>query len=57
MKTKLILDSNTTTNNNNNNNNNIEAKREMPLNVLNNYFSIGTDAKISLDFHIARGIN
>lgn len=27
-------------------------KDKLPLNVLNNYFSIGTDAKIALDFHL-----
>ncbi len=32
-----------------------EAKNKLPLNVLNNYFSIGADAKIALDFHAARG--
>lgn len=33
------------------------AKRKLPLNVLNNYFSIGADAKIALDFHAAREKN
>ena len=32
-----------------------ENKDKLPLNVLNNYFSIGADAKIALDFHAARG--
>jgi diacylglycerol kinase (ATP) len=32
-----------------------EVKKELPLKVLNNYFSIGADAKIALDFHSARG--
>jgi hypothetical protein len=32
-----------------------EVKDKLPLQVLNNYFSIGADAKIALDFHSARG--
>lgn len=32
------------------------GKDALPLKVLNNYFSIGADAKIALDFHSARGI-
>ena len=44
-------------NNNNNNNEVKEAKTKLPLNVLNNYFSIGADAKIALDFHSAREKN
>ena len=32
-----------------------EVKDKLPLNVMNNYFSIGADAKIALDFHSARG--
>ena len=31
-----------------------DAKSKLPLNVMNNYFSIGTDAKIALEFHLAR---
>lgn len=34
-----------------------KQKDKLPLNELNNYFSIGTDAKIALDFHLAREKN
>lgn len=34
-----------------------EVKSKLPLKVLNNYFSIGADAKIALDFHSAREKN
>lgn len=33
-----------------------ESDKKLPLNIFNNYFSIGVDAKIALDFHLARGI-
>lgn len=32
-----------------------EPTRELPLNVMNNYFSIGVDANTSLKFHSERG--
>ena len=32
----------------------IKSEEKLPLDVLNNYFSIGADAKIALDFHHAR---
>ena len=31
-----------------------EIQEKLPLDVVNNYFSIGADAKIALDFHHAR---
>ena len=30
-------------------------KAELPVNLFNDFFSIGADAKIALDFHLARG--
>jgi hypothetical protein len=34
-----------------------EAKNKLPVSIMNNYFSIGADAKIALDFHAAREKN
>ncbi len=34
-----------------------EAKAKLPINTMNNYFSIGADAKIALEFHEERQKN
>ena len=31
-------------------------KSFLPVNLFNDFFSIGADAKIALDFHLARGL-